>query len=452
MPTPEVCRFGMNRTGRRRDLARTMTTTPMPETDWLTGLSSRAAFARQVNQADRDRDPFTIAVIGILDFAEVNRQMGHEAGDDLLRLVGRALAAQTSVNTTAARLDGTRFGLLGLQTTEAEMTQWLRPIVSATKSAVADWIFDQIDFGGDCPVEPEVLVGTATGFSSQVWVDAANAMEVATTDPDGRAVVHHDPGDPQFIDMNRRREQVRLLTNALNHGQLTTATCRVGLVCGDDPDWRWLRLEIGPVGPCGQASREPAIDPSALPDGLGRRLERWLVERAGTFIAEAAGQIRLTVPVVREVATGRAFAQRLFPTLEKNRIPPSRMLFEVTEGAMVQSGTRGWEFARQVRKIGSGIVLSDCEGGLRTLRIIDSLSIDYLKPHPRLVERGTNGDQASRRILTVMAKNATMVECELIAPRSTVPAPILADLGFVYLERDRTDVGNDHHNPLSGNP
>lgn len=405
----------------------------MPEVDWLTGLASRAAFARQVNQVDRDRDPFSIALIGIDDFAEVNRQLGYDAGDDLLRAVGRALGGSTSVNTTACRLDGTQFGLLGLQVAKDDVQQWLRPAVTAAKAAVSDWTFDQIDFAGDCPVEPDLMVGVASGFSSRCWVDATTALEVASTHGGIGPVVEYQAEDPRFADLRRRTDEANRITAALDDATLIPMAFRIDLATGGDRDWTWLRLSAG------LDEDHPLPSTSELPAGPGRRLEKWLIEKAGATINSAGGLLRVTVPVAREVETGRAFAQRLFPLLERQRIPPSRILFELTESVLLDAGVRGWEFVRQVDKIGSSIVLSDCQGGWQTWRSTQDLPISYIKPNLQLTNQAANGTQAARRIITAMAKNAAELDRELVAPPIGMPEPILADLGFEYLERSHPE-------------
>ena len=310
-----------------------MTSTPqaMPETDWLTGLASRAAFARQVNQADRDQDAFSIAVINIDDFAEVNNQLGYEAGDDLLRAVGRALAMLTSVNTMASRLDGTRFGLFGLEVTAEEALQWARPAVAAAKAAVSDWTFDQVDFAGDCPCSPEVLTGVASGSTRRVWVEASEALDLAVAGG-ANAVMEYRADDPRFVARQRRNDEAAAITTALDADTLLPMAYRIDLATGGDRDWTWLRLSAG-------LSTDVALRPtSEIAVSTGRRLERWLVEQAGAAINQAGGLLRVTVPVAREVENGRAFAQRLFPLLERKRIPPSRILFEVSEAVLLGAG------------------------------------------------------------------------------------------------------------------
>lgn len=416
--------------------------TTMPEVDWLTGLSSRLAFARQVTQADRDRDQFSVAIISVDDFAEVNRQLGHQIGDDLLRAIGRVLAMQTSVNTMAARLDGTQFGLLGLQIPHAEVQQWLRPIVSAARSAVEGWTADQVHFTGDCPVEPDLLIGTASGFSGDVWDNAAAAVEIASTDPNGRQLAHYDIEDPRFIALERRTKLTDRIAGALSSGGLSLAADRVETINGGAADSEWLRLAAF-LEPSDGSGLDGVIETAELPSGLGRRIERWLIERSGGLIRSATGQARFTVPMGSEATAGRAFAERLFPLLEQHRIPPRRVLFEVAESTLIEAGMRGWEFARQVDSVGAGVVLTECAGGWATWKAMDGLSVAYLRPEPELVMQASNGNQSARRILSAMARNADDADRELIAPSLGIAGAILEDLGFTYSERPRPPEGQN---------
>ncbi len=433
--------------------------TAMPEMDWLTGLSSRAAFGRQVGQADRDRDRFAIALIEIQDFGEINRQLDYETGDELLRTIGQALAFQTSVNTFAARLGGAQFAVLTVQRLSDDLQGWIGPIVSAVKAAIGTWTFDQIDFTGDCAIEPEVRVGAAAGYSSRVWSDAAMALDLAQSDPQAGPAVLHDGQDPRFVSRSRQQIMVDRISRALTDDTLRSAGRRIDVVGDGDADWRWLRLGVlqpDPDRPQDEteapgaiaAKPEPAeqspyrfreaaslVDSANLPSGLERRLEMWLIEQAGRILTEADDQLRLTVPVAREITTGRAFAQRLFSVLERLRIPPSRMLFEIDESALVGAGQSGREFSRQLERIGSGVVVANSQGGWQAWEAMENLPILYIKPHAKLVERAANADLAANRILGAMVDNATGCDQELIAPPSNTPDAYLDDVGFTYRER-----------------
>lgn len=407
----------------------------MPETDWLTGLASRMAFARQVNQADRDRDQFAIVVIAVDDFTDINRQFGPNTGDDLLRTVGRALAGQTSVETMAARLDGARFGVIGLQVADDGIQEWLRPIISAARAAVDGWVADQLSFNGSCPTEPVLIVGAGSGTTDRVWTEASTALDVAEVSSDSPAVAVFDEGDPRFAALTRRQRIDDRITAALAAGSLQLAADQIELVNGGQGSGEWLRL-ASYLEASDQPELSGIIETANLPNGLGRRVESWLVERAGGLI-KRSDRLRLTLPLDCEAAGGRGFAERLFPLLEQQRIPPSRLLFEVSESTLTDAGARGWTFARQVQNVGAGLVLTGCEAGWVTDGAIDKLEIAYLRPDPTLVGQAANGNQRARRILDALASNAKDEELEMIAPSLGTAGGVLAELGFTYAERPR---------------
>lgn len=81
-------------------------------TDPLTGLSNRRQLARDLARefAATRRGRQLIAVLFDLDnFKEYNDQYGHPAGDEALRIFGRALAAETRAMNLAARYGGDEF-------------------------------------------------------------------------------------------------------------------------------------------------------------------------------------------------------------------------------------------------------------------------------------------------------------------------------------------------------
>ncbi|MGI4731351.1 MAG: diguanylate cyclase domain-containing protein [Janthinobacterium lividum] len=86
------------------------------ETDMLTGLSNRVAFERTLRVAiDRARDedaPLLLAMIDLDGFKAINDTLGHLAGDDVLRGVGRALRQPWMAGSCAARLGGDEFAVV----------------------------------------------------------------------------------------------------------------------------------------------------------------------------------------------------------------------------------------------------------------------------------------------------------------------------------------------------
>lgn len=86
------------------------------DTDALTGLCNRAAFEKQLGaameRAHGDGIPLLLALIDLDGFKAINDTLGHLAGDDVLRGVGRRLTAPWLLGSTAARLGGDEFAVI----------------------------------------------------------------------------------------------------------------------------------------------------------------------------------------------------------------------------------------------------------------------------------------------------------------------------------------------------
>ena len=85
-------------------------------TDALTGLGNRALFNRALGagmaQARRSSAPFTLLVFDIDRFKRVNDELGHPAGDEVLRRLGERLRPEVREGDLCCRIGGEEFALL----------------------------------------------------------------------------------------------------------------------------------------------------------------------------------------------------------------------------------------------------------------------------------------------------------------------------------------------------
>jgi diguanylate cyclase (GGDEF)-like protein/PAS domain S-box-containing protein len=84
--------------------------------DSLTGLPNRSLFLDRLGQALREaqrrREPFTVAVLDLDRFREANNRHGHLAGDAALQAVAARIRACLRDADTVARIGGDEFGLI----------------------------------------------------------------------------------------------------------------------------------------------------------------------------------------------------------------------------------------------------------------------------------------------------------------------------------------------------
>lgn len=85
-------------------------------TDSLTGIANRAAFDRALDaamlRAHENATPLLLALVDLDGFKAINDTLGHNAGDDVLRGVGRVLEAPWLKGSFAARLGGDEFAVI----------------------------------------------------------------------------------------------------------------------------------------------------------------------------------------------------------------------------------------------------------------------------------------------------------------------------------------------------
>ncbi len=95
--------------------------------DAATGAINRRFFLElleaEFNRAERYKFALTLAYIDLTNFNQLNEQLGHQAGDELLYQFIEQLSQALRANDVVARLDGNEFALLLPQTNDIQAQQ-----------------------------------------------------------------------------------------------------------------------------------------------------------------------------------------------------------------------------------------------------------------------------------------------------------------------------------------
>jgi len=81
-------------------------------TDALTGVANRRAFDLELARQVQSGTPFVLLMFDIDHFKRFNDDFGHQAGDEILREVGRLLRAEVRPRDFVARYGGEEFAIL----------------------------------------------------------------------------------------------------------------------------------------------------------------------------------------------------------------------------------------------------------------------------------------------------------------------------------------------------
>src|SRR5678815_5010784 len=136
-------------------------------TDHLTGLANRRRFERQlereVGRTMRFDHPFSLLMIDIDNFKNLNDSFGHDAGDDAIRRISRVLRGETRGIDLAARIGGEEFAVLLVETGKEagiEVAERLRVAIRALELPRAGHItasFGVAECPGDAQTAADIL-------------------------------------------------------------------------------------------------------------------------------------------------------------------------------------------------------------------------------------------------------------------------------------------------------
>jgi diguanylate cyclase (GGDEF)-like protein len=136
-------------------------------TDHLTGLANRRRFERQlereVGRVQRFERPFTLLMIDIDSFKNLNDSFGHDAGDEAIRRISKVLREGTRGIDLAARIGGEEFAVLLVETNKeggSEVAERLRTAIKSLEIPKAGHVtasFGVAECPGDAQTSTDIL-------------------------------------------------------------------------------------------------------------------------------------------------------------------------------------------------------------------------------------------------------------------------------------------------------
>ncbi|WP_341889711.1 EAL domain-containing protein [Variovorax sp. YR752] len=336
--------------------------------DPLTGLSNRAHFMGQLGTVLQREDGSAeggLVLLRVIDLAGLNRALGHDATDGLIRAISQALQAYTLrvKGCFVGRLNGSDFAMClpvgGVaEETARALAEGLRAVLPAIgqQAAVAA---GAVELQRGAPIAE--LMGMADLALARA--EAQGAFAVATAGESGALVKLGEGGW-------RRR-----LHEALAEGRVGLVEYPVRARSGEMVHLECpLRVQIEPEG---------ALEPAArwLPLAARARLTAMLDERAlalALAAISADGQSRAVNLAVASLADS-GFAARLRAQLLQAPRAARQVWLEVPEIAAAEHFELVRELGRQLRPVGARVGLEHAGERLGRIERLFELGLDYVK-------------------------------------------------------------------------
>ena len=376
--------------------------------DPLTHLPNRLYLMEQFHQAT-DGDWSGVLFIDLDRFKDVNDELGHSAGDQVLAQFAGRLRSSCRGHDIVARLGGDEFAVL----TAAPLspTQTLALAERLVLEAAAPFTVTVTDSSGVVS-EHLVTIGASVGVAhadrSQPH-DRVSSLDVLLKHADiamYRAKEHgrgrtsnYDPtmgaGREAATETQARRRLERRLRAAIAGRALSLhyqplVQLPSGRISGVEALARWHDPELGNVPP-------DRFIPLAEETGLIIDLGAWVLSTAclqGARWAEgAAHDLSVAVNVSPVQLAQPGFFDVVAGALTGAGLPAHRLCLEITETAQIADLADTVRVLGELRQLGVQVALDDFGTGHSSLTMLRSLPLDVVKIDRSFVERVARSSQ-----------------------------------------------------------
>jgi diguanylate cyclase (GGDEF)-like protein/PAS domain S-box-containing protein len=378
----------------------------MAHHDSLTDLPNRVLFQERLTQMLEDCGGNRVAVfyLDLDNFKAINDTLGHQFGDELLKLVAQRLRDCVKQNITVARVGGDEFAIIF-------------PDIAALDDAaelarnICEAIGDPYDlFGHIVVTETSIGIAVAPDNGTQSDQLLKNAdMALYRAKADGRGTFRFF--EPEMdASIKARRALENSLREALMEGQFTLhyqpilnldenrIPCCEALI-------RWQHPERGMVAP-------GEFIPVAEEMGLIVAIGEWVLRRACADAATWPGNTKVAVNLSPIQMLNSNLVPVVIGALAAAGLPASRLELEITESVLMQNTEATVAALHQLRSLGVKISMDDFGTGFSSLSYLRRFPFDKLKIDRCFISDLSRHDQsgiAIVRSVAALAKNLGMI-------------------------------------------
>lgn len=368
--------------------------------DALTGLPNRVLFHETLNDAvrhgQRALDNIAVLLVDLDGFKAVNDAYGHEAGDELLRIVATRLKSCVRATDLVARLGGDEFGIL------------LRggPALGLAAERVAENICAAI-------AAPILLPQTQTRVSASVGITFFSNLEVKPEELIRQADLAmysvkrsgrhghriYDPG----LEATASRQLHADLLQALARRELHVAYQPLwnppdGLLTGYEALLRWQHAHFGEIPP---RIFIPIAEQSCLIATFGAYVLRAACAAARGWPEE----VRLCVNISPLQLTDTHFAETVKQALTESGLPPYRLELEITESRLALDHEGALHQLRILKTEGVQVAVDDFGTGAASLDMMHHFGLNRMKIDRRFIS-GLPEDERGYAIVRALIRLA----------------------------------------------
>ena len=350
--------------------------------DILTGLVNRREFEQRLERSLRSakarETSYALCHVDVDQFKMINDTCGHGAGDALLGQIGVLLKTKIRWRDTLSRLGGDEFGVL-LESCSLEeamaMADLLRETIRNYK-----FVWEERTFRIGCSIGVVPITGDSEDVAA--LLQAADSACQAAKEGGRNRVYSFQEND---IDLMRRRREMQWaarINNALEESRFELFRMTIQPLQKADPGAHY-ELLLRMKDEMGKIVSPNEFIKAAERYGITPQIDRWVVRNALRWlISEADERERLAMCSINlspQSFTDEKFLPDLQGWVRDSGIDGSKLCFEITEHAAIQSYSQANRFINAMKDLGCKFALDDFGTGHSSFGYLKNFPVDFLK-------------------------------------------------------------------------
>jgi diguanylate cyclase (GGDEF)-like protein len=349
--------------------------------DALTGLPNRLLFQERLqqalHQAARNNRQVGVVFVDLDHFKRINDSLGHQSGDELLKIVSNRITQSVRASDTVARMGGDEFTMvLNNLHSPGDASLVIRKLRNALAAPIS-------------LAEQEITVTASIGISMFPDDSETKGELIRKADIALYSAKHAGRNTHRFFDKNHEVfDDSRLfleteLRKAISDERITPAfqaivDAQTGEVVGLEALARWRHSTKGMVPP---STFIPVAEDCGMIGELGRLMTRASARAFVQQVLATSGPKppRLSINVSALEIRCSSFVDDLLGILEAAGLSAGQVQLELTERLFIQPSEQMLDKLTRLRDAGITIAIDDFGIGTTSLRLLYQLPVDVLK-------------------------------------------------------------------------
>lgn len=373
--------------------------------DQVSGLFSRSYFLGKLDEAvsaamDGKKNQ-ALLLLEIDNFGAIEKEIGMLQTDELIKAAGGRIKNNVPEGTTAARLSDDSFAISLTESDHDSTLSFAEKIVAAFKERIFELSSKSMSISASVGA---VQMGQRNADTNQLLDKAEECLRQAKM-AGGNQVSYFDPGAQDRAEIERQEALINKIKMAIEEdNMLLHFQPIISLQGGGSPFYECL---LRMKGEQEESVLPENFLPIALEHGLGRMIDRWVIQRAiaSLSVKKRGGEkVRLMAKLSNASLNDDGLADWIGNHLKQMKVPGELLVLQIKESRIFTNLAQVKALCDKLAAHGVLVCIDGFGVGLDPFELLKHIDAKLLKLDPTLTENLSSEEEQRERLQGIMEK------------------------------------------------